>query len=77
LKLACFPARSPLPIAALPSMSLIPQLHSRIYTKRFSACFKLLKFVTFRAIRVTGRLILGLGRKSPTEILRNSESRFL
>src|SRR5262249_30392241 len=24
LKLACFPARSPLPVAALPSMSLIP-----------------------------------------------------
>ena len=32
LKLACFPARSPLPVAALPSMSLIPQLHSGIHT---------------------------------------------
>jgi len=32
LKLAGFPARSPLPVAALPSMSLIPQLHSGIHT---------------------------------------------
>jgi hypothetical protein len=31
LKLARFPVRSPLPIAALPSMSLIHQLHSQIY----------------------------------------------
>src|SRR6266496_4430549 len=32
LKLTCYLARSPLPVAALPSMSLIPQLHSRIHT---------------------------------------------
>ena len=32
LKLARFPTRSPLPVAALPSMSLIPRLHSRMVT---------------------------------------------
>ena len=32
VKLACFLAHSPLPVAALPSMSLIPQLHSPKYT---------------------------------------------
>jgi hypothetical protein len=32
LKLARFPAHSQLPVAALPSMSPIPQLHSRPYT---------------------------------------------
>jgi len=32
LKLTCYLARSPLPVAALPSMSLIPQLHSLIHT---------------------------------------------
>ena len=63
LKLARFPARRPLPVAALPSMSLIPQLHSRIHTKRFGSCFKLMKFVTIRAIRVTERPIRHLRGK--------------
>src|SRR5216110_483404 len=48
LKLTCYLARSPLPVAALPSMSLIPQLHSRIHTNDPS----LMQFLTIRAIRV-------------------------
>src|SRR5207247_9328228 len=32
LKLTYYLARSPLPVAALPSMSLFPQLHSLIHT---------------------------------------------
>src|SRR6266542_4928131 len=36
LKLTCYLARSPLPVAALPSMSLILQLRSRIHTNWIS-----------------------------------------
>src|SRR5216110_1003469 len=36
LKLTCYLARSLLPVAALPSMSLIPQLRSRIHTNWIS-----------------------------------------
>jgi hypothetical protein len=38
LKLARFPARSLLPVAALPSVSLIPQLHSRL--TRIDSCLR-------------------------------------
>ena len=63
LKLACFPARSPLPVAALPSVSLIPSapftnLHQLIavivLNIRDNSCNSCLSpwLVIIRAIRV-------------------------
>ena len=68
LKLTCYLARSPLPVAALPSMSLIPQLHSPAFAQGFSAAGEcrlndpttdssLMRFVTIRVIGVFGAIV--------------------
>ena len=49
LKLARFPARSPLPVAALPSISLIPSVP---FTNSHELAQALMKLVIIRAIRV-------------------------
>ena len=64
LKLACVPARSPLPAAALPSMSLIPQLHSGIHANMI-----ILKAVILALLTAVASSVVAAG-DDPEEVIR-------
>ena len=57
-------ARSPLPVAALPSMSLIPQLHSRIHTNMI-----MLKALVLASLTVVASSPVAAG-DGPEEVIR-------